>query len=100
MAHRTIEQIESLIGDRLRAYRLDRNLPQDVVASKAGISRGVLQRLENGGGTSLRTFIAVLKALQLEDWFDTVAPVAAVNPLLMVEEQPRRRARRKGPSHG
>lgn len=100
MAHRTIEQIESLIGDRLRAYRLDRNLPQEVVASKAGISRGVLQRLENGGGTSLRTFIAVLKALQLEDWFDTVAPVAAVNPLLMVEEQPRRRARRKVPSHG
>ena len=100
MAHRTIEQIESLIGDKIRAYRLDRNLPQEVVASKAGISRGVLQRLENGRGTSLRTFIAVLKALQLEEWFDTLAPVAAINPLLMVDDQPRQRARRKRSPHG
>lgn len=100
MAHRSIEQIESLIGEKLRAYRLDKNLPQEVVASKAGISRGVLQRLENGRGTSLGTFIGVLKALQLEDWFETLAPVAAVNPLLMVDDQPRQRARRKNSPHG
>ena len=93
MAHRTIEQIEALIGEKLRAYRLDKNQPQDVVASKAGISRGVLQRMEGGRGTSLRAFIGVLKALQLEDWFETLAPVSAINPLLMVEDQPRRRAR-------
>ena len=95
MAPRTIEQIEALIGEKLRCYRLDQNLSQELVASKAGISRGVLQRMESGAGTSLRTFIGVLKALQLEDWFETLAPVAAINPLLMVEDQPRRRARRR-----
>lgn len=100
MAHRTIDQIEALIGEKLRAYRLDKNLPQQAVASKAGISRGVLQRMERGQGTSLGAFIGVLKALQLEDWFETLAPIAAINPLLMVEDQPRQRARRKRTSNG
>ncbi len=100
MAHRTVDQIEALIGEKLRTYRLDKNLPQQAVASKAGISRGVLQRMESGQGTSLRAFIGVLKALQLEDWFETLAPIAAINPLLMVEDQPRQRARRKKASDG
>lgn len=100
MAHRSIDQIEALIGEKLRSYRLDKNLPQQAVASKAGISRGVLQRMESGQGTSLRAFIGVLKALQLEDWFETLAPIAAINPLLMVDDQPRQRARRKKNSHG
>jgi transcriptional regulator with XRE-family HTH domain len=100
MAHRTVDQIEALIGEKLRTYRLDKNLPQQAVASKAGISRGVLQRMESGQGTSLGAFIGVVKALQLEEWFDTLAPISAINPLLMVEDQPRKRARRKKASHG
>lgn len=99
MAYRTIDQIEALVGDKLRAYRLDKNLPQQVVAAKAGISRGVLQRMENGQGTTLGAFIGVLKALQLEDWFETLAPIPAINPLLMVEDQPRQRARRRKPTN-
>lgn len=100
MAHRTVDQIEALIGEKLRTYRLDKNLPQQAVASKAGISRGVLQRMESGQGTSLGAFIGVVKALQLEDWFDTLAPIPAINPLLMVDDQPRQRARRKKPADG
>lgn len=100
MSHRTIDQVQALIGERIRAYRLDRNLPQEVVASKAGISRGALVNLESGKNSSLRAFVGVLKALQLEDWFETLAPVPAINPLLMVQAQPRRRARRKQLPHG
>jgi transcriptional regulator with XRE-family HTH domain len=100
MSHRSIEQIEAVIGEKIRAYRLDRNLPQEVVASKAGISRGSLQRMEAGQGSTLRAFVGVLKALQLEEWFETLAPIPAINPLLMVEDQPRRRARRKKGSDG
>jgi transcriptional regulator with XRE-family HTH domain len=100
MSHRTIEQVESLIGEKIRTYRLDRNIPQDILASKAGISRGALLRLEAGQGSSLRAFVGVLKALQLEDWFDTLAPIPAINPLLMVEDRPRQRARRKSAADG
>ena len=80
MSHRSIDQVEALIGEKVRSYRLDRNLPQEVVASKAGISRGSLQRMEAGQGSTLRAFIGVLKALQLEDWFETIAPIPGINP--------------------
>jgi transcriptional regulator with XRE-family HTH domain len=95
MSLRTIDQIEALIGEKIRAYRLDQNLSQDEVASKAGISRGALLRLEAGQHSSLHIFLRVLKALELDDWFDTLAPIPAINPLLMVQDQPRRRARRR-----
>jgi transcriptional regulator with XRE-family HTH domain len=100
MPHRTIEQIEALIGEKLRTYRLDQNLTQDIVASKAGISRGSLVRLENGQNSSLTTFIAAVKALQLEDWFESLAPISAINPLLLVENQPRQRARKTNALYG
>ena len=94
-SHQTIEQIETRIGEKLRSYRLDRNLSQEVVASKAGISRGSLQRMEMGQGSTLGAFIGVLKALQLEDWWETLAPIPAINPLLLVDDRPRLRARWK-----
>lgn len=100
MTYRTIEQVEALIGEKLRTYRLHKNLTQATVASKAGISIPVLIRMEQGGRTTLHAFIAVVKALQLEDWFDTLAAVPSVNPLLMVDEQPRQRARRKSSDVG
>ena len=65
MSHRSIEQIEAVIGEKIRAYRLDRNLPQEVVASKAGISRGSLQRMEAGQSHKLE-LIAHLGKVALE----------------------------------
>ena len=95
MAFRTIEQIEALIGEKLRAYRLELNKSQEDVAAMAGVSAGVLRRLESGEGTNLRAFIKVVKALRLEEWFDNLAPIPAVNPYLMIEDRPRQRAARK-----
>jgi transcriptional regulator with XRE-family HTH domain len=95
MAFRTVEQIETRIGEKLRAYRLDQNKSQEDVALMAGVSAGVLRRMESGEGTNLRAFIKVVKALRLEDWFETLAPIPAVNPYLMIEDRPRQRARRK-----
>jgi len=95
MAFRTIEQIETMIGEKLRAYRLESNKSQEEVAAMAGVSAGVLRRMENGEGTNLRAFIKIVKALRLEDWFETLAPIPAVNPYLMIEDRPRLRARRR-----
>jgi transcriptional regulator with XRE-family HTH domain len=87
----TIEQLESLVGESIKAARLDRNLSQEELASRSGISRRALINLESGNGSSLKTFIVVLKALGHEEWFNTIAPVG-VNPFLMVENRPRLRA--------
>ena len=95
MPRQTVEQIQASIGNRIRSYRLDSNLSQEVIASKAGVNVRSLQRLESGAASSLETFIRIVKALQLEDWFDTLAIIPAINPLLMVEDRPRQRARKK-----
>lgn len=100
MPHRTIEQLEILIGEKLKAFRLDRNLTQEEVAARADLRVAVLQRLENGTPVKLGAFLRVVKALGLEDWFDTLAPVPAINPLHMIDDQPRQRARRKAVNHG
>jgi transcriptional regulator with XRE-family HTH domain len=100
MAFRSVEQIEALVGEKIRAFRLSKNILQEELAEKAGLSLSVLQRLENGQPVKLSTLIKVMKALRLEDWFDTIAPFSTVNPLLMVDDEPRQRARKKKVPNG
>ncbi|MCB9497377.1 MAG: helix-turn-helix domain-containing protein [Fibrobacteria bacterium] len=100
MAFRTVQQIEELIGQKITAYRLNQNILQTELANKAGVSLGVLKRLERGEPVRLGTLIRVMKALGLEDWFDTIAPFSTINPLQAVNENPRQRARRKKSTNG
>src|SRR5580693_4717438 len=54
-------QIE--LGRRLRQLRLHRNIDQRTLAEKAGIALTALQKLEAGRGSSVRTLVRTLKAL-------------------------------------
>ena len=92
-SHLTLDETESDLGGRLKALRLDRNINQTTLAERAGISVSALKALENGTGSSLRTLLAVLRALKQEDWLKSIAPVASINPLTMTRTaKPRRRA--------
>lgn len=85
--------LEADLGAHLRALRLDRNLEQTVLAQRAGVSLTALKRLESGRGSTTHTLISVLRALGREDWLQTIAPVATINPLTMPKSAaPRRRA--------
>lgn len=69
------------LGENLAAYRLSRNLRQDDVASQAGVSRGVVARLEAGEGGTVDSLIRVLKALGLGDRISALIPDARISPL-------------------
>jgi transcriptional regulator with XRE-family HTH domain len=63
------------IGDRVRAARLARNLPMQIVAERAMTTRQTIGRIEAGDPrVSFGTVLATLNALGL---IDTVAGVAA-----------------------
>lgn len=97
----TPEEIENQVGEDLRARRLQRNLTQATLAERAGVSVNALKRLESGQGSSLRTLICLVRALDRTDWFRAIAPVATINPLTLVRGRPaRQRAsrQRQGPS--
>jgi transcriptional regulator with XRE-family HTH domain len=86
------------MGERIRAFRLQQNIPASVVASKAGVSRTTLQALETGGDARVSSLLAVLRALGRLDAVDAFLPRPTVSPMQMLERgttRPRIRARRR-----
>jgi transcriptional regulator with XRE-family HTH domain len=91
---RTPDELEVALGENLKALRLNKNIDQKSLAERAGISVRALKNLENGLGSTLKSFTAVLRALGREEWLDSIAPVASINPLTLTRDaQPRQRAR-------
>jgi transcriptional regulator with XRE-family HTH domain len=95
----TVGDLEAELGSKLRLLRLDRNLDQATLAQRAGVGLNSVKRLELGQGSTTRTMISVLRALGREEWLNTIAPVATINPLTMPRSaKPRQRA--AGPRKG
>jgi transcriptional regulator with XRE-family HTH domain len=91
-------EMEAALGEKLRTLRLSRNLDQKTLAERAGLSVRALRNLESGQGSTVRTLVGVLRALGRQDWLNTIAPVATINPLTLTREaQPRQRASRPRP---
>ena len=89
------DELQKLLGERLRRLRLSRNLDQRTTAEKAGISEKALRNLEGGRGSTVETLLRVLKALDCLQGLDMLAPVASVNPLeLLRRPRPPQRVRR------
>lgn len=81
------------LGEQLRAQRLRINLTLEDVARKTGLSINAVRRLESGEGSTLASFVAVLKALQKAGWLQTLQPPVTINPLDMLKQrEPRKRA--------
>lgn len=97
MSYRTASEWEEFVGSQLQAARLRQNLRQEEVAERAGISVATLSRLETGKGSTLQTFIKVLKVLRQDDWLERLAPEVSVSPLqLQRQGTMRQRARQTG----
>lgn len=91
----TPEELQAVLGERLRRLRLDRNLDQRSTAEKAGISEKALRNLEGGRGSTVETLLRVLKALDHLQGIEMLAPEVGVNPLeLLRQPKMQQRARR------
>ncbi|WP_341773738.1 helix-turn-helix transcriptional regulator [Burkholderia stabilis] len=89
----TPQEIEAELGERLKEFRVHRNQDQATLAARAGVSVRTLRNLESGSGSSLHTLILVARALGREQWFETIAPVPTINPLMLTRTAaPRQRA--------
>jgi transcriptional regulator with XRE-family HTH domain len=81
----TPPELEAQVGESLKKLRLSRNIDQKTLAERAGISARSLRSLENGSGSSLKSLVSVLRALDRDDWLTTMVRNAA----------PRQRARKR-----
>lgn len=96
LQYMTPDEIQAAIGERMKRLRLDRKLTQIDAAAKAGVSRRSLQKLESGAGSTLDTYVRVLKALGQLDTLDLLAPKPTVSPMELLDTgRPRQRAPRR-----
>ncbi len=90
----TDDALLQLIGERLAALRLARNLTQRQVAEQAGLGLRTVQRLEQGAAaTHLSGFIRVCRVLDLVERLDTFIPEPPVSPMAQLQQQGRKRRR-------
>lgn len=81
MQKRTVSDWEVYIGTQLKQLRLRKNMTQEEVSSRAGISIPTLIRLESGKSSSLSTFIGIVQVLGEEKWFEALAPDVPISPI-------------------
>lgn len=93
------DELEEGIGEQIRNLRIRNDLDQTQLAAKANISIGAVRNIEGGKGSSLKTFIQVVRALGKEQWLDTLSPAISVSPMQALldanRNAPRQRVFRK-----
>jgi transcriptional regulator with XRE-family HTH domain len=95
-SHATVEEWEVRIGEQVRAARIAADLDQARLAALADVSIGALSNLERGKGSSLKTLVAVVRALGRADWLESLAPAVTVSPMQLLrarQRTPRQRVR-------
>lgn len=84
------------IGGRIRNLRIQKNMTQEELAKKSGISFTTLNRIENGEDTKFSTLVRILIQLGLDDNLDHLVPKPAPDFKKLYEgEKTRQRVRKK-----
>jgi transcriptional regulator with XRE-family HTH domain len=97
MEIKTDAEVMQLIGERLRAYRLQRNLSQEKIARLAGLNQKTVSSAEAGHDPRLLTLVKILRALGRLDALDAFLPEPQVSPLALVIARGRVRKRARSP---
>jgi transcriptional regulator with XRE-family HTH domain len=84
------EALLPVIGERLAALRVSKRYTQAKLADIAGISRATLHRLENGQGGDLKTFLAVLSALDRISALEVLLPEIPPSPIELLKRSGQR----------
>lgn len=100
---RSTEEWEVELGKGVRRLRMQQNRTQRDLAETANVSLSALKSLELGGGSSTRTLILVVRALERTEWLTSLVPPAAtISPMKLLRERKsqanttRKRVRSKG----
>ena len=81
------------IGHRIQRERLNQNMSQAELASKAGVSRRAYQNLESGHTCTLSLLIRALRALNKIEMFDAFLPDPGPSPIQLAKLKGKTRLR-------
>lgn len=80
----TANELQAELGAQIRRIRIRQDMDQRETAEKAGVSERAVRGLETGTGSTLRTLVLVLKALNAIDNIQAIAPQASVSPMALL----------------
>lgn len=86
----TPAELESSLGEQLRAERLRKNLTMEEVATLAGVSVGTVRGLESGKGGRVASLVRVTRALGRIAWLESFRPPVKISPLQIAKGKPQR----------
>lgn len=92
LAFATPLEIAEMLGGRLRAHRIAKNLKQADLAKKAGVSTATVSNIETGCNVGISQVIALVVALGLERELSTlfVPKLETLEDLKRYERQTKR----------
>lgn len=71
------------LGERLKEYRLRRNLQQAELARYAGVNISTVSRIEKGQNIMIDSYLRIMRVLEMLDNLDEFIPEPPRSPLLM-----------------
>lgn len=84
------------LGHRLKRRRLQKNLSQEMVAERAGISRSTVALVEKGAPTGLQTFLQIVRAIGVLDELEPFLQEDGISPIALAKMKGRERRRASG----
>jgi DNA-binding XRE family transcriptional regulator len=81
------------IGQKLKGFRLQKNMTQEEIAQKIGLNRVTIGEIEKGRPSSLLTFIQLLRGLDKLDLLNNIISAPTISPLQMIKLQGKSRKR-------
>ena len=74
LSFKSVSELQALLGEQLQALRQSKEFDQITTAEKAGTSEKALRNMEAGRGSTVGSFLRVLKALDSLDGLELLAP--------------------------
>lgn len=91
----TNNEVCRVLGERIKNLRLRKDLTQEEVANRTGLSLSPIKSLEKGQG-KISTAVAVLKVLGSLEALDAFIPEPPISPIQIAKMQGKKRQRSSG----
>ncbi len=83
------------VGQRVKNYRVSRNLTQKELADRSGVSLRSISRFEQGEDFQLSSFVKILRAMDLLDNLNLLIPDTSKSPSYYLKSTTKKRVRKK-----